>query len=127
MNEIKIKVITGFRDDQFIIIDGDEAHKAYYLFNNMEKRTIFKNGTALIGKNIQSIEPSYNETMGWNATHKLDDDDWNEIRKNGIAYKTRDVLLEGKRIAYLAEKNPEVLQQKLSEVKLLKEVSEKIK
>ena len=114
-----IKITTGFRAEQFYIIEDDEAHKAYYLFNNPEARTIFSNGVALIGKNIQGIEPAYNETMGWLPTHKLDGDDWNEIRKKGIDSKLRDVLYEGKQIAQLAEKNPQVLKQTLTEAKQL--------
>lgn len=114
-----IKIITGFRDEQYYIINDDEAHKAYFLFNNPEARTIFENGVALIGKNIQGIEPAYNETMGWKPTHKLDANDWEEIRSKGIDNKLRNVLASGKEIAYLAEKKPEILQQKLSEVKQL--------
>ena len=84
MKNLKIKIITGFRDEQYYIIEAEEAHKAYYLFNDPEARTTFKNGVALIGKNIQGIEPAYNETMGWNTTHKLDNDDWIEMRQKGI-------------------------------------------
>jgi hypothetical protein len=112
-----IKIITGFRDDQYFIINDEEAHKAYYLFENPEARTIFSNGVALIGKNIQGIEPAYNETMGWNPTHKLDDDDWNQIRRNGVAEKLRNTLSLAKEIAQIAEINPEVLKLPLSEVK----------
>lgn len=112
---MKIKIITGFRNEQYYIIDAEEAHKAYYLFNNPEARTTFDNGVALIGKNIQGIEPAYNETMGWNPTHKLDDYDWEEIRTKGIDNKLRDVLSEAKSISYLAEQKPELLKISLSE------------
>lgn len=115
MKNLKIKIITGFRNEQYYIIDGDEAHKAYYLFNNPEARTTFSNGVALIGKNIQGIEPAYNETMGWNTTHKLEDDDWNEIRTKGIDKKLRDVLALAKEISLLAEGNPELLKKTLTE------------
>ena len=112
-----IKVITGFRENQYYVIENHEAHKAYYLFNNPEARTIFENGVALIGKNIQGIEPAFNETMGWNPTHQLDDDDWNDIRKHGVDEKLRDILAEAKKVAYLAEKNPELLKLPLQEAK----------
>jgi hypothetical protein len=115
MKNLKIKIITGFRNEQYYIIDGDEAHKAYYLFNNPEARTTFSNGVALIGKNIQGIEPAYNETMGWNTTHKLEDDDWNEIRTKGIDKKLRDVLSLAKEISVLAEGNSEILKKTLTE------------
>ncbi len=114
-----IKIIVGYRNEQNYIIEDEEAHKAYYLFNHPEARTTFNNGVALIGKNIQGIEPAWNETMGWNPTHRLDDDDWNDIRKNGFDKKVRDALEDGKRIAQLAEKNPQVLQKTLSEAKQL--------
>jgi len=119
MKNFKIKIITGFRDEQHYIISAEEIHKAYYLFNNIEKRTTFNNGVALIGKNIQGIVPAWNETMGWNPTHKLDNDDWNEIKKSGIKEKMMNLLQEAKDVAFLAEKNPEVLQGSLSEGKQL--------
>ncbi len=114
---MKIKIITGFRENQYYVIDAEEAHKAYYLFLNPEARSTFKNGVALIGKNIQGIEPAYNETMGWNPTHELDDDDWNDIRSKGVDTKLRDMLAEGKKVAYLIEKNPQMLNSPLSEIK----------
>ena len=116
-----IKIITGFRDEQYYVIEDYEAHKAYYLFNNPDARTIFENGVALIGKNIQGIEPAWNESMGWNPTHKLDDDDWNDIRKHGVDERLRNLLAEAKQIAYLAEKNPQYLKMKLDEIKQLPE------
>jgi len=114
-----IKIRTGFRDDQYFIIEDEEVHKAYYLFNNPEARTVFNNGVALIGKNIQGIEPAYNEIMGWNPTHKLDDDDWNEIRGRNVDRKMRDILEEAKHIAYLSEKNPKFLNKPMEETKQL--------
>lgn len=119
MNNLKIKLITGFRQDQYLIIDSEEAHKAYYLFLHPEERGVFKNGVALIGKNIQGIEPAYNETMGWNPTHNLDDYDWNELRSKKIDIKMRDLLAEAKKVSYLIEKNPRMLNEPLSELKPL--------
>lgn len=116
MENLKIKIITGFREDQYYVIDGNEAHKTYYLFMNPEERGVFKNGVALIGKNIQGIEPAWNETMGWNPTHNLDDDDWNEIHKTGIKPKMRELLSEAKRVMPLVEKNKALLQINLSEI-----------
>ena len=75
MKDLKIKIITGFRKDQYYTIDAEEAHKAYYLFLNPEERGVFNNGVAMIGKNVQGIEPDYHATMGWNSTHTLDSDD----------------------------------------------------
>lgn len=114
-----IKIKTGFNENQYYIIEDQEAHKAYYLFNNPEARTVFTNGVALIGKNIQEIQPAYNETMGWNPTHKLDDDDWNEIRSKGVADRLRNVLALGREVALLAEQKPEILKIPLREAKQL--------
>jgi hypothetical protein len=116
---MKLKIITGFRDDQFMIISGEEAHKAYYLFLHPDERAVFANGVALIGKNIQEIVPAYNEIMGWNPTHKLDGDDWNDIRSKGIDKAANLVLSEAKEVAYLMEKNPSLGMKKLSEAKLI--------
>ncbi len=114
---MKIKILTGFRDEQYYIIESEEAHKAYYLFNNPETRTIFENGVALIGRNIQGIEPAWNENMGWNATHRLDGYDWNEIRKSGLENKIRIILEDAKKVAQLAERNIELLKLPLNEAK----------
>lgn len=117
MNNLKIKVITGFRQDQYYTINYDEAHKAYYLFLHPEERGVFDNGVALIGKNIQGIEPDYNATMGWNETHELNSDDWNEIRGKGIDTSLRDILFSAKQIAQF---QPEKISQPLSEILKLK-------
>lgn len=116
---MKIKITTGFSDDQKFTIESDEAHKAYYLFNNPDKRGTFSNGVALIGRDIRSIQPDYNAQMGWNPTHKLDDYDWEEIRNNGLDIKFRDLLAEAKQVSYLAEKNPRMLNEPLSDLKPL--------
>lgn len=116
---MKIKVITGFRDDQYYTIDAEEAHMAYRLFENPEERAIFANGVALIGKNIQGIEPNWQATMGWNETHKLDNDDWNEIRSKKLDTELRDLLQKAKEVAYLSSEQPELLHKKLSEAILL--------
>jgi hypothetical protein len=99
MKNLKIKVICGFRKDQEISIDGSEAHKAYYLFLNPEKRGVFNNGYALKGSDIQRIEPDYNGTMGWNQTHQMDEYDWLEVRRIGIDNKFRNLFYEAKQIA----------------------------
>ena len=113
-----IKIVTGFRDDQFMIIDGEEAHKAYYLFTHPEERAVFSNGVALIGKNIQEIVPAWNEIMGWNPNHKLDGDDWNEIRSKGIDNKFRNLLQSAKEVSYLMKGDISLGNKKLSEIEI---------
>lgn len=119
MQGMKVKVITGFRDDQYYVIDAEEAHKAYYLFNNPEKRGVFNNGVALVGKNIQGIEPAWNETMGWNPSHKPDGSDWNEIRKKGLKPRMAELLAQAKKVAYFVESRPELMLRPLSEAQTL--------
>lgn len=114
-----IKVIVGYREDQYYLIDPSEVHKVYYLFNNPEARAIFKNGVALIGKNIQGIEPAWNEIMGWNPSHQLTSDDWNQIRATGIEKKVQNMLIEAKNVANLAINKPELLKIELLETRKL--------
>ena len=99
----KIKVITGFRDDQFVSIGWEEAHKAYYLFTHPNERGIFNNGLALRGVDIQRIEPDYHGTMGYNPTHKLDGDDWNEIRGKGIDRKLQEICMQAQQVSRLPD------------------------
>jgi hypothetical protein len=116
MKNLKIKIITGFRKDQHLTIDADEAHKAYFLFLNPEQRGVFKNGIALIGADIRGIEPDYNATMGWNPDHTLQSDDWNELRKTGMDRQLRDIIQLASDVAKF---QPEKINLPLSEIKLL--------
>lgn len=114
-----IKVITGYKEDQYCLIDFDEAHKAYYLFSNPEARTIFKNGAVLIGKNIIDIKPAWNELMGWNPAHILNVDDWTEINQSGLKNKVENILIEAKGVAKIAESQPNLLSVSLLETRAL--------
>lgn len=118
---LKVKIITGFRRDQEHSIDANEAHKAYYLFLNPEARTVFNDGLALKGSDIQQIVPDYQGTMGWNATHTLDSDDWNEMREKGIDKELREVLVLAQNIARISE--PKDLNKPLMELSNEKSLS----
>jgi len=130
----KLKITTGFSEDQKFTIDIEEAHKAYYLFRNPEKRGVFSNGVALIGKNIQSIAPDWHATMEWNTSHKLDGDDWNEINGGGVKDKMFSLMHKAETIALeivkdetkllLTTKN---LSEILSERVKIKKENEKLK
>lgn len=98
-SKYKIKVVCGYRKEQEFTINANEAHKAYYLFNNPDKRGTFDTGLAIKGSDIQRIEPDYNATMGWNHTYQLTNDDWTELNTNGIAKKLREVLSTAKIIS----------------------------
>lgn len=98
----KVKLIVGYRRDQEHTIDADEAHKAYYLFLNPDTRTVFSNGLAIKGDQIQEIVPDYHGSMGWNPTHQLDSDDWNEIHRLGVHRKITHMLSIASQIAQTA-------------------------
>lgn len=97
-SKYKIKVVCGFRKEQEFTIDANEAHKAYYLFNHPDKRGTFDNGLAIKGSDIQRIEPDYNATMGWNHTHQLTSDDWNELHSAGVMQKMLSIMATAKEI-----------------------------
>lgn len=99
MKNLQIKIITGFREDQHYSVPMEEAHKAYYLFLNPEMRGVFSTGLALIGKNIQAIEPDYHSSMGWNKSYLLGPDDYAELRSKGVETKLRDLMYTAKLIA----------------------------
>lgn len=113
---LKVKIVTGFRKDQKYTIEAEESHKAYYLFMNPDKRGIFNNGVALQGSLIQGIEPDYHATMGWNETHLLDDDDWNEINKKGIDKKIKTLLSKAKDVVKEFQNSPETFSLPLSQI-----------
>ena len=114
MNHLRIKVVTGFRRDEYVTIEAEDAHKAYYLFLNPEKRGVFANGVALRGQDIHRIEPDYHATMGWNPRHVLDSDDWNELRDKGLDRQLQHVVASAREVAQLMP--PERMSLPLSEL-----------
>lgn len=111
---LKIKITTGFRKDQVYSIPVEEAHKAYYLFLNPDARTVFSNGLAIRGSEIQRIEPDFQGTMGWNENHQLGTEDWNELNATGVARKLNTLLSTAKDVAQNA--TPQELNLKLSDL-----------
>lgn len=102
-SKFKVKIVCGFRKEQEFTINANEAHKAYYLFNHPEKRGTFDNGLAVKGSDIQRIEPDYNATMGWNHTHQLTGDDWNELHASGVMQKMQGIMASAKEIGRIGE------------------------
>lgn len=111
-----IKIITGYRKDQEHSIDAQEAHKAYYLFLNPDKRGIFKGGLAIRGEDIKAIEPDYNASMGWPPTYRPDDFDWAEIEKQGLSGKIKRMMEYARNVAI---QDPSKINLPLSDVKKL--------
>lgn len=99
--DFKVKLIVGYRRDQEHSISVDEAHKAYHLFLHPEQRGVFNNGLAIKGDQITEIVPDYHGTMGWNPSHNIDADDWNEIRNKNIDVHMQRALKAAKDIATL--------------------------
>ena len=112
--DLRVKISLGFRPDQKYSIEAEEAHKAYYAFMNQNKRVIFNDGLAVRGEDIRSIEPDLKGTMGWNESHQLDGDDWNEIRRKGVEQELRKVLSLAKGVAQTEP--PEKMNLPLSEI-----------
>jgi len=114
-SKYKVKIVCGFRKEQEFTIDANEAHKAYFLFNNPEKRGTFNNGLALKGSDIQRIEPDYNATMGWHHTYQLTNDDWAEINTSGVSRKLQGIMSLAKEVARIG--TPEDLQTPLIDLR----------
>jgi hypothetical protein len=114
-SKFKVKIVCGFRKDQEFTLDANEAHKAYYLFANPEKKMIFSSGLAVKGSDIQRIEPDYHATMDWNPSHILTGEDHNELRLNGVAAKIQHIMAGAKEIARAGK--PEDLARPLVDLK----------
>lgn len=115
MRKYYIKIVTGFREDQEITIPIQEAHKAYYLFNNPDARGIFNNGIALIGSDIRQIKPDWNETMGWNPAHKINSYDQRELNDTGIKEKMYVLLEKAKDVSKMIGSNKNLMLKELVE------------
>lgn len=99
--KLKIKIVYGLRQDQQHTIDASEAHKAYWLFEHPNERGTFNDGFAIRGQDIQQIVPDYHATMGWNPTHRLESDDWNELRTKDISRRIQRVMSAAREVAKL--------------------------
>jgi hypothetical protein len=112
----KIKLICGYDQEQHHEIDAQEAHKAYYLFNNPDKRGTFNNGISIIGKEIKVIQPDYHATMGWNKTYALTDEDLNILKAQGVIEKMKEILGNAKDIARSIDERPELANIRLGDI-----------
>lgn len=99
MKPLYIRVVTGYRKNQGFTLNAEEAHKAYYLFLNPDQRGIFSNGVAVQGKDIKTIEPDYNATMGWNETYEPNEYDHRQLEENGVKKKLRNALAKANLLA----------------------------
>jgi hypothetical protein len=107
----KIKIILGY--NKHYSVSAEEAHKAYHIFMNPDKRAVFSNGIAIRGKDIMGIEPDYHSVFGWNESHKLEGDDWNEINRSSECIELKEIIADAKLIA----QKPELLSIPFSEAR----------
>ena len=99
------KVFKDFTN--YVPIDETELEKALYAFK-IGRPAIFSFGAM---EKIESIIPDFCRSMGWNPTHRLDDDDWNDMHKKGIEQSLTARIGKAKeRIEYLiAVGKPELI------------------
>lgn len=116
--EYKLKIVTGYNEDQQFSIDAEEGHKAYYLFRNPEKRGVFSDGLAITGKDIRVIQPDYNGTLGYNKNYKLDEHDYAMIVSRGLSEKLQRIMGHAKDVSYLMDNDIDMSSNKLSEILL---------
>ena len=87
--ELHYKVIWGFDEERSTDIGESELIKALYAMSTKSK--VYLGDILLDGKYIIAIKENYQKTMGWNPTHEMDSDDWNQLKTEGI-----DKLFAGK-------------------------------
>lgn len=114
MKQQKIILVTGYNEDQRHSIDIEEAHTAYYLFLNPQKRGIFKNGLALTGNQIIQIIPDYHAAMGWNRSYKIGPEDYREVDRLGIEYDLKSLMIKAREVSKFIDRKPELAEKPLS-------------
>jgi hypothetical protein len=78
---------TGYGENDFIRVDNlPDVEKAQYAFLT-EAKVMFSSGQVCRGKDILTIKEDWHKEMGWNPTHEMTDDDWNELKQKGIENK----------------------------------------
>lgn len=102
MSYFKVKI--GYGEDEAISIETiADLEKAQYAFLT-DGKVIFSNGEICRGKDIITISEDWHREMGWNRTHKLGNDDWNELNAKGITGKYKGLLTQTKeKVQYLIE------------------------
>lgn len=102
MNYFKIK--TAY--NEFINIDSiSDLEKAQYAFLT-DGKVIFSNGKLCRGKDIMGISEDYHKEMNWNDSHKIDEDDLNQLKQKGVIQKYNGLIARAKEtVQYLIETN----------------------
>lgn len=76
------KIHLGYGDEMKLSIGEDEIERVMTAFLTGKK--IQTSAGAIDGSKILLIKEDWNKTMGWNETHQLTSDDWNEINQKGV-------------------------------------------
>lgn len=94
------RVYTGYTE--YIPIDSTEMEKAMHAFITGNPVALMDGATTRIDR----IVPDFHRAMGWNPTHKLDADDYTELRSKGIDQKYQAAIGKAKdKITYLMSTN----------------------
>lgn len=92
------KVFRGFDQNDYIPIDETELVKAVYA--HMTGKPVALQNGSINGTHISAIMPDWNRTMGWNPTHKLGDDDWNDIKYKEVDKLYLGAIADAKSVVY---------------------------
>lgn len=84
----------GYGDEMTISIEEKDLEKAVYAW--MSQRKVNLTDALLDGKYIISITEDFHSPMGWNKSHKLEDEDWNQLRKSGVLDYYKDKINSAK-------------------------------
>lgn len=88
------KVMRGFGTDDYIPITESELKKAIYA--HMTGTNVAFEMGSISGNHISAVVPDFQRTMGWNPSHKLDNDDWTDIRSRGLDNGMRNMIASAK-------------------------------
>lgn len=80
------KIVTGYREDEFIGIDENELPKAQFLFLEGSGRGLFSGG-AVRGQDIIRIVPDWHKVMGWNQGYKMTTSEYNDVKHLERGYR----------------------------------------
>lgn len=108
-NKLYFRVKVGYGHNEYIPIEGKkELEKAIWAFSTNDK-AVFDKGLVR-GQDIIAITEDWHREMGWNPTHIIEGEDWQEIKEKGVQKKYENLISSVKsKVGYLIETNQENL------------------
>ena len=92
------RVYTGYTE--YIPIDSTEMEKAMFSFITGSPVALNNGATSRIDR----IVPDYHRAMGWNPEHRMNADDWTQLKSQGIDENYRGAIGKAKdKIQHLIE------------------------